>query len=106
MVDTKIEKRLISLGICPNLLGFGYIIEAIKIIIAEPNVQITSIYWVIAERNDVGLSSVERCIRYAISNIDTRKWQYGKSDKISNSKFLFTLAKIIKMEEENEQCFR
>lgn len=78
---TKIHEVLLSIGIPPNLLGYGYIISAMEIIALNPwclHSITKELYVDIALKYGVSASSVERAIRNAISI----GWLHGNIDYI------------------------
>lgn len=91
----SLENRLLSLGVTPNLLGFGYAIDAINYINGSGCKNMTEIYKYVANKNCVkNYSCIERGIRHAISKINTEKWQeFGGIGK-TNSEFLHVIALI------------
>jgi len=109
--DTEVVSKLMLIGFKPYCNGFRYIREALKIIVAEPDMinQITkTLYPQLAEKFDSAPSNIERCIRYSIE--DT--WKNGNMDKIdeifgftvskmrgrpTNSEFLATMSQAIRM---------
>lgn len=103
MKDEYIEEMLFKIGITPNLKGFNYIKEAVKLIDKNPNQYCTGItkklYPDVAKLNNVTSSAVERGIRHAITraiNLDYGEIEkYLKispyKNKITNSEFLYSL---------------
>lgn len=73
MEEIKIEKYLLSKGIQPQLKGFRYLVEAIKICQKKPEAlygMTTIIYPKIASMYKDSYSKTERAIRHAISTSD------------------------------------
>lgn len=107
---------LFKLGISPDLTGYHYILEAIELIIKEPNIirkgMVTKVlYPTIGKANNVTSGSVERCIRHAITKGLDRAPQkviqelFGnvikfESGTITNSQFLAII--MTRLEFENE----
>lgn len=103
MVTTKrIKATLRDLGIRPNLNGFEYLIDAIKIIANDPSTKITALYAHLAKCYNTTPTGVERCMRHAIhKGIDTGDpmlyaqlfgYTYSPGDYITVSLFVHTLA--------------
>ena len=71
-LETEISKRLIGLGLRPQILGFTYLREAISLSCADATyaTQITrKLYPEVAKKYGSSMSKVERAIRHAISTI-------------------------------------
>lgn len=99
----KIENKLLKLGITPNLNGFECITDAVEYILQNTNCSMKEIYIRVAEIHKLsGYSNSERVIRYAISKVDEEKWKAMGGQSMKNSEFLYTLAFILKGENENE----
>ena len=80
MIDrNKIGTKLIHERICPNLLGFNYIIEAAGLY--EPGTKMQDIYKVIADKRGIHPRRIEKAIRHA----KERSPKYGKC---TNSEFI------------------
>ncbi len=109
----KIKEILKELGIPMGNLGFGYILEAVKIV-AEDKTQLQSItkhgglYWMIAKKFGTTPTRVERAIRHAIEqsflhcNAETLYKYFGNSPdinsgKLANRNFIAALANEISM---------
>ena len=71
MEDYKIEKILDRIGISPTLLGYKYLVYAIKVRY-ENVVSFGKLYEMVAEHFNVSKCSVERAIRYSYS-MDTQE---------------------------------
>lgn len=110
MVTTKqIKATLRDLGIRPNLHGFEYITDAIKIIVDDPNIKMTALYAIIARRRDTTPAAVERSMRQAVDkgvNIGDKTLYvqffgrtYHPGDHITVSLFVHTLADHFKEED-------
>lgn len=103
MVTTKqIKATLRDLGIRPNLHGFEYLTEAIRIIADDPSTKMTALYALIARRRDTTPTAVERSMRHAIhKGMDTGDpalytqlfgYTYRLDGYITVSLFVHTLA--------------
>jgi two-component system response regulator (stage 0 sporulation protein A) len=108
----RIEDKLLALGVKPNLLGFGYTVDAVEIWIERGGrMSITKeLYPEIAAKNGTTRSKVERDIRHAI---ETAYELYGGEDfaalfgtkdnpekgKLTNGEFIATLALLVAREE-------
>ncbi len=81
-LDERISNIFISIGIPPNIKGYMYLREGIKMTVEQPRV-ITNVtkglYPVIAEKFDTSASKVERAIRHAIEVA----WNRGRVDAIN-----------------------
>ena len=99
-MDKKLRNTLLSLGITPNLKGFDYIVEMIKVIREEKEkTKITVLYEVVGRKSGASGTRVERAIRHAISKVDIEKWiNMGGSYKFKNSGFLYTLELLTREE--------
>lgn len=111
MVITKqIKATLRGLGIRPNLNGFEYLTDAIRIIAGDPSTKITALYAHLAKCYDTTPTGVERCMRHAIhKGMDTGDpalytqlfgYTYGPGDYITVSLFIHTLADHFDEEDE------
>ena len=72
MLERKIEKLLLQCGMAPHLNGFQGCVQAIKLIINEPEVMkkvTTRIYPEVAKAIGTTNSAAERSIRFAIYSI-------------------------------------
>lgn len=99
----KIENKLLKLGITPNLKGFVCTCDAVEYILRNGFCSMQELYTDISnKRNLNGHTNAERLIRHAISKVDEEKWKSMGGQGIKNSEFLFTLAFILKGENENE----
>lgn len=97
----KVGDALLQLGITPDLKGFNYIIDMVEMIDKGEVDKITEAYKTIGKRRNETGTSVERCIRHAISKINTTSKEFdtyiGESvisfekGNIVNSAFLNTL---------------
>ena len=110
LLDERINKLLLEIGVKSGLKGKTYIREAIKCIFPDWFPTMGDIYDYIAAKYNVNSKSVERCIRFAIEDVfndadtNTLKRFFGnmismKSGKVSNLTFIKRCAEII-MEEE------
>ena len=68
--DRKVKKDIREIGITPDLNGYWYISDALKIIIASENKAnlciVRKLYSEIAQKRKTSASAVERGIRHAI----------------------------------------
>lgn len=94
-VREKIEDKLLSFGIMPNLKGFNYIVEAVEKIILDGKVPVSEIYKEVGEKYGESATKIERTIRYAKSKC--KDCSFGKC----NSGFLFYIALLVSREVEN-----
>jgi len=81
-LDKKISNIFLSIGIPPNILGFQYLREGVKMAVAEPLIinSITKrLYPEIAEKYNTSASKVERAIRHAIEVA----WNKGRANEIN-----------------------
>lgn len=103
MVTTKeIKATLRDLGIRPNLSGFEYLADAIRIIADDPSTKITALYALLAKCYNTTHASVERCMRHAIREGLDRgdpalydklfSYTYTPGNYITVSLFIHTLA--------------
>lgn len=100
MNRTKIKRKLLEIGVAPNVKGFEYIVRAIEIILEGSNVPICKgIYLAIAEEYGVSKENVERCIRYCCGTISEEFKKDFKNKQ--NSYILYRIAFML--EEENER---
>ncbi len=87
-INVKITKILHRIGISPNLKGFCYVREAIRLTIENPEMLhsvTTALYPTLAKTYKSTPANVERAIRYAIKHA----WDKGDADVI-NSYFRYT----------------
>lgn len=63
------RRTLVQLGLSPNYKGFNAIVEAVDLLIKEPNLQITKIYEIVGSRTNSTYHRVERNIRHAVTII-------------------------------------
>lgn len=114
VTEKKISEKLRSLGVPPNVLGYRYLLEAIKLINSDPTYinQITKrLYPDIAKKYNSTSSKVERAIRHAIELAYTfgpykelMALNYiSHKDKPSNSKFMAEISEILKYENEESE---
>ena len=110
-VRVSTEDALLSLGgIAPNLLGFGYIVDAVDLVVNDPRRIKTftaAVYPVVAEHNGSTSARVERNIRnvidliYLVSDSEALNDLVGNiaapcKGKPTNSAFIATLALKVK----------
>lgn len=113
--DEMIEVILQIIGVNSSTLGYDYIKESVLRLLSFPNLVnirvVKEVYCFVAEEFEVeNWRKVERAIRYSVnaifenSNISDERKQirdyifidYADDIKITNTKFLFTLARFIK----------
>ncbi len=83
ILDEKISSIFISIGIAPNISGYAYLREGVKIAIKNPlsiNHITKVIYPQVAERFDSTASKVERSMRHAISSA----WNRGRLENLNH----------------------
>lgn len=74
----EVEDVLIKIGVPAANKGFRYIVDAMLIIDADPNMSMTKeLYPAIASRNNTTGSRVERCIRHAFETVRNRNENRG-----------------------------
>lgn len=81
-LDERISNIFISIGIPPNIKGYNYLREGIKMAVADPHVinNVTKVlYPVIGEKYGTSASKVERAIRHAIEVA----WNRGRIDAVN-----------------------
>lgn len=81
-LDERISNIFISIGIPPNIKGYSYLREGIKMAVADPHVinNVTKgLYPVIGEKYGTTASKVERAIRHAIEVA----WNRGRIDAVN-----------------------
>ncbi|HIY99506.1 MAG TPA: sporulation transcription factor Spo0A [Firmicutes bacterium] len=81
-LDERISNIFISIGIPPNIKGYSYLREGIKMAVSDPHVinNVTKgLYPVIAEKYSTSSSKVERAIRHAIEVA----WNRGRVDAVN-----------------------
>lgn len=92
----SIEKEMIKIGLRPDLRGFKYLAEAMKIIYENEEFLYNTLplYEEIALDLELDSSNVERCIRHCIKKSPDNVWStIGYSDKMRkiNSVFISLL---------------
>ena len=111
----RIEDKLLALGVKPNLLGFGYLVDAVEIWMERGRSrEITKVlYPEIADRRGTTNLRVERAIRHAIEiAADCTPYEdmleilgtttNMNKGKLTNGEFIATLALLVAREERNE----
>ena len=81
-LDERISNIFVSIGIPPNIKGYNYLREGIKMAVADPRVinNVTKgLYPVIGEKYETTASKVERAIRHAIEVA----WNRGRVDAVN-----------------------
>ncbi len=81
-LDERISNIFVSIGIPPNIKGYNYLREGIKMAVADPRVinNVTKgLYPVIGEKYETSASKVERAIRHAIEVA----WNRGRIDAVN-----------------------
>jgi two-component system response regulator (stage 0 sporulation protein A) len=105
----KTKEALIAIGIYPNLKGFKYIAEAVKIVRENSDAlrQITkTLYPEIARRYDDKMGRVERAIRHAIFTAEQKNyqgnfpWHHLSFCHYTNGEFISLMAEYTEAEEE------
>lgn len=99
-IEERIGDLLISFGIYPNLHGFYYIIDFVKIY-SSGNQKSAYIYAQIAKRHDTTAAGVERCIRHAFSKLNFEKEdvvQFFGERQLSNTEYINIIVWKLKKE--------
>ena len=81
-LDERISNIFISIGIPPNIKGYGYLREGIKMAVKDPRIinNVTKgLYPIIGEKFETSASKVERAIRHAIEVA----WNRGRIEAIN-----------------------
>ncbi len=81
VLSNPIQELILTIGVPPNLYGYGYIVYAVELLLMEPEYQhyITKgLYVEVAKKFETTPSRVERAIRHAI-NVT---WTYGNRNCI------------------------
>ena len=105
-IDEKISRIFIGIGIPPNIKGYGYLREGVKLAVLSPEIinSITKkLYPAIGEKFGTSSSKVERAIRHAIEVAWNRGRVesfnalfgvkiYGENEKPTNSEFIALVA--------------
>ena len=111
-LDQEIFNLLLEIGIPTNLMGFDYIVEAIKMMMNSKKMAMTKeVYPLIAKQFNTTPAKVERCIRTGIevafddSNLETLQYYFKNSysaekGRPTNSQFLTLVAHIMQLKEE------
>lgn len=104
-LSSQVSKAVIDLGIPTNVLGFRYVVEALKIILTDEHAYPLSkaVYAPIAKNCSTTVECIESAIRKTITNLyDLNSTVVdkitGKDHKPSNAKFLTAMAEKIKIE--------
>lgn len=82
LIDEKISKIFISVGIPPHIKGYSFLREGVKMAVNDPQIinNITKkLYPMIGEKYSTTASKVERAIRHAIEVA----WNRGRIDSIN-----------------------
>lgn len=95
-MNEKIERKLITLGITPNIKGFEYIATALELLCEDSRTPLMTVYESVAKKHNASRGNVERAIRYAISKVEPENFP-GK--KLKNSEFLHIVLWELKREE-------
>lgn len=102
------REMLMEIGVQTNLRGFGLIIDAIDILLKNPNANtVKDVYFTVGKKNDISTVAVERDIRHAIErtfangNVSALETMFKSqikpgSGKVTNRAFLNTLAIRVK----------
>ena len=111
-LEVRVSELLLKLGVPANILGFKYMKEAVSLVYQNPNLirHITNeLYPGIAQKYNTTISRVERAIRNSVrltfvcANNKLLEDYFGhikKNSKVTNSKFIITVAEILKNEDE------
>ena len=105
-IDEKISRIFIGIGIPPNIKGYNYLREGVKLAVLSPEIinSITKkLYPAIGEKFGTSSSKVERAIRHAIEVAWNRGRVesfnalfgvkiYGENEKPTNSEFIALIA--------------
>lgn len=106
LIDEKLSQIFISIGMPPNIKGYSYLREAIKLAVKTPEVinSVTKkLYPTVAQKFATSASKVERAIRHAIE-VAWNKGRvevlnslfgvraYSESEKPTNSEFIALIA--------------
>lgn len=82
----NVTKVLNELGVHINVKGYSYLIEAVLLKNNKPHISTTEIYETIAEKHNSTVWSVERSIRWSVSQLQTEAQKYFKLNyKLTNS---------------------
>lgn len=76
-IKQKIEDTLLRGGFSPALMGFGYIVTAVLLVLEQPDLMqnITKgLYPAVAQRHHTTASRVERAIRHGIEQALSRRF--------------------------------
>lgn len=106
----KIENILLKMGIPVSVKGFNYIVDAVLIAYNNPNAKVTDIYKMIGENYNATSLSVERAIRHSFDIARKNRDENGTNEYINsmyltNKESIWRLARIMKMEDENEESY-
>lgn len=97
---TKIEDKLLELGLSPNIKGFFYIRDSVEYILREQGCSMLEVYQNIAEKNHIkDWRRVERATRYALTKIDAYAWHSMGGAGLKSSEFLYAFALIVSRKE-------
>lgn len=111
-LENKVKTLLLKLGVDPSLLGFNYLVEAIKICYEDPDVLyrgITKIlYPNVAKTFNSAPHRVERAIRHSIEKVSYINNGLDElvflppadTGKYSNSQFIGACIEYLKMHED------
>lgn len=111
----RTEDLLLRLGFAPHLEGFDYIVDAVELVLNDPDVMrkiTTRLYPVVGKRHNVNYKSAERAMRTCIDKAVTLRGDLIseilllpprlESGSYSNSEMIALLVKAVKREERNE----
>lgn len=106
-MNKRISKILNNLGVPANVLGYRYLRDAIRLVVANDGILMPitkELYPAVAKINNTTASRVERAIRHAIEIADCNLYEcnykfYRNSHtgKPTNSNFIATIANDITM---------
>ncbi len=106
VIDERISRIFIGMGIPPHIKGYGYLREGVKLAVAKPeliNCVTKKLYPMIGEKFSTSASKVERAIRHAIEvawnkgRVDAFNALFGvraysENEKPTNSEFIALIA--------------
>ena len=78
MRKENVTKVLNELGVHINVKGYSYLIEAVLLKNKKPHISTTEIYETIAEKHNSTVWSVERSIRWSVSQLQTEAQKLGE----------------------------
>lgn len=115
---TAASNLLLALGVRTKLKGYGYLVEAIPMMVKNPGISLTKeLYPELGKRNNADPARVERTIRGAIHSAwemrDEQLWRMyfqpgpdGRVPRPTNGAFLTRMAECLMRGPENEETGR